>query len=156
MQALPFENLAQFVALGFTLVSGWLFGLASSSGGRKWRARYEEEAVEHAGYRDQAETDLRALNKRIQELESELRSGSAAAPVSAAAAVAAVAAAPVIAAEVAAEQHHESVAQVAAYVPDAHHPAPIEAAIAHGHEAEHADPSAEVDAHPSEPHHEHH
>lgn len=71
MQDLPFQTLTQFTALGITLIAGWFLGLASRSGGGKWRNRYTDLEMENAGYRDRAETDLRDAAKRIRELEAE-------------------------------------------------------------------------------------
>jgi hypothetical protein len=71
MQELPFHTITQLAALGLTLVAGWFLGLASSSGGRKWRERYQDLDLDHAGYRDRAETDLREAGRRIRELEAE-------------------------------------------------------------------------------------
>lgn len=81
MQDLPFQTLTQFAALGLTLIAGWLLGLASASGGRKWRERYYDEEMSNAGYRDRAETDLRDAAKRIRDLEAENASLRSAAPV---------------------------------------------------------------------------
>jgi predicted flap endonuclease-1-like 5' DNA nuclease len=89
MPDLPFQTMTQFAALGLTLVAGWLLGLASSSGGRKWRERYMEQDVENAGYRDRAENDLRDNARRIRDLEVErdrLQNELAAATAAAAAA----------------------------------------------------------------------
>jgi predicted flap endonuclease-1-like 5' DNA nuclease len=71
MHDLPFQTPTQFAALALTLIAGWLLGLGSSSGGAKWRERYEDEAGDHAGYRHQAETDLKEANRRIRDLEAE-------------------------------------------------------------------------------------
>ncbi|WP_431469791.1 hypothetical protein [Sphingosinithalassobacter sp. LHW66-3] len=71
MPELPFQTPTEFVALALTLIAGWLLGLASAPGGRKWKQLYQDEEVAHAGYRHQAETDLREANQRIRELESE-------------------------------------------------------------------------------------
>jgi hypothetical protein len=71
MHDLPFQTITQFAALGLTLIAGWFFGLASSGAGRKWRARYQELDVDHAGYRDRAERDLKDRNRRVRELEAE-------------------------------------------------------------------------------------
>jgi len=68
---LPFETLTQFVALGLALIAGWFLGLASHSGGRKWRARLQEAEIEHARYRDLAEQDLRDAHRKIRALEEE-------------------------------------------------------------------------------------
>ena len=63
--ALPFETATQFAALGLTLVGGWFLGLASRSGGAKWRERYQDEELEHARYRDEAEERIRALQAEL-------------------------------------------------------------------------------------------
>lgn len=79
MQDLPFQTLTQFAALGLTLIAGWFLGLASASGGRKWRDRYYEQEIDTAGYRDRAESDLRDAARRIRDLEAEnakLREGT--------------------------------------------------------------------------------
>lgn len=89
MQDLPFQTMTQFVALGLTLIGGWLLGLASSSGGARWRERYQDEEIEHANYRHQAENDLKEANRRVRDLEAEvarLQRDAAAAPAAAAAA----------------------------------------------------------------------
>lgn len=80
MQGLPFETLTQFAALGLTLIGGWFLGLASASGGRKWRERYYEEELANVGYRDQASSDLRENARRIRDLEAENAKLRAAAP----------------------------------------------------------------------------
>ena len=91
MPPLPFETPTQFAALAFTLIAGWLFGLASAPGGRKWRDRYEDEEIEHASYRSQAETDLREANRKVRDLEAdnerlrkEVETAAVAAPAAAA------------------------------------------------------------------------
>ena len=48
MHDLPFQSPTQFLALALTLIAGWLLGLGSSSGGAKWRERYEDEAGDAA------------------------------------------------------------------------------------------------------------
>jgi septal ring factor EnvC (AmiA/AmiB activator) len=55
-----FTTTTQYIALAVALVAGWLFGLASHPGGRKWKARYAAERDAHA-----------ATNKRVTELERE-------------------------------------------------------------------------------------
>ena len=71
MHDLPFQSPTQFTALVLTLIAGWLLGLGSSSGGRKWRDLYEEEAGDLANYRHQAETDLKEANRKIRDLQAE-------------------------------------------------------------------------------------
>ncbi|WP_288460013.1 hypothetical protein [uncultured Sphingomonas sp.] len=53
-----FTTPTQYIALAIALVAGWLFGLASHPGGKKWKARYAAERDAHA-----------AATKRIAELE---------------------------------------------------------------------------------------
>ncbi|WP_204265503.1 hypothetical protein, partial [Enterobacter hormaechei] len=70
--ALPFETATQFAALGLTLVGGWFLGLASRSGGTKWRERYQDEELEHARYRDEAEGRLHALQAELKAARSQV------------------------------------------------------------------------------------
>ncbi|WP_137863168.1 MULTISPECIES: hypothetical protein [unclassified Sphingomonas] len=79
--ALPFETATQFAALGLTLVGGWFLGLASRSGGTKWRERYQDEELEHARYRDEAEGRLHALQAELKAARSQV--SAPAAPVAA-------------------------------------------------------------------------
>lgn len=84
MQDLPFSTPTQITALVLVLIAGWLFGLASASGGRKWRQRYQDEELAYANYRRQAEIDLREANDRIHALEAEnARLGHGVAPIAA-------------------------------------------------------------------------
>lgn len=69
---LPFESATQFAALGLTLVAGWFLGLASRSGGAKWRERYQDEELEHARTRDEAEERIRALSAEVKALRGQL------------------------------------------------------------------------------------
>ncbi|MEH3158737.1 MAG: hypothetical protein PGN08_07220 [Sphingomonas taxi] len=66
-----FTTTTQFAALALCLIAGWFFGLASSSGGKKWRTRYATEREAHAGYRKQHDSALADANRRIAELERE-------------------------------------------------------------------------------------
>lgn len=59
----------QWAILFLVLVLGWLLGLASRSGGGKWRRRYEEERAEHAALREGQDARVAAANARIAELE---------------------------------------------------------------------------------------
>ena len=148
MQELPFQTLTQFAALGLTLIAGWFLGLASTSGGRKWRDRFYDEEINNAGYRDRAESDLRDAARRIRDLEAENARLRAAAPV-----VVAESAEPVR------EEGHSTAALAGAAIAGAaagaiathaveHHDAPApaepiaaEPVIAHG-DAGHAEPAA--------------
>jgi predicted flap endonuclease-1-like 5' DNA nuclease len=78
-----FTSTAQYVVLLLLLIVGWLFGLASHPGGRKWRASYNEERANHSRYRKEVEAVTRARDERIAELEREnaaLRSSHNAGP----------------------------------------------------------------------------
>ncbi|WP_204349972.1 hypothetical protein, partial [Serratia marcescens] len=70
-----------FAALGLTLVGGWFIGLASRSGGTKWRERYQDEELEHARYRDEAEGRLHARQAELKAARSQV--SAPAAPVAA-------------------------------------------------------------------------
>jgi predicted flap endonuclease-1-like 5' DNA nuclease len=76
-----FHTPTQYLVLVLCLVAGWLFGLASSSGGRKWRERHHAEEVEHRRYRDETVAELKARDLRIRELEAERDRALHAAPV---------------------------------------------------------------------------
>ncbi|WP_213981218.1 hypothetical protein [Sphingomonas sp. dw_22] len=67
MHDLPFTTPTQIVALLLTLIAGWAFGLASASGGKRWRTRYQDEQVA----RSRADAALKDANSRIRELEAE-------------------------------------------------------------------------------------
>jgi len=88
MHDLPFQTPTQWIALALTLIAGWLLGLGSASGGKRWRERFEDEEIEHASYRHQAEIDLKEANRRIRDLEAECEKLKKADPAPAAAAVA--------------------------------------------------------------------
>ena len=51
-----FTTTTQYVALAVALVAGWLLGLASHPGGRRWKQRYAEEREAHALSRRDHET----------------------------------------------------------------------------------------------------
>lgn len=74
---LPFETATQFAALGLTLVAGWFLGLASRSGGAKWRERYQDEELAHARYRDEAEERIRALQAEVKTLRGQVPAAAA-------------------------------------------------------------------------------
>lgn len=79
-----FSTPTQFLALGLVLVAGWLFGLASHSGGRKWRDLYVNEREAHAANRRAADTKHAADKARIADLDRENARLRSAAPVTAA------------------------------------------------------------------------
>jgi hypothetical protein len=90
-----FTTTTQYVALAVALVAGWLFGLASHPGGKRWKQRYAEERDAHAATRrdyDARLTDtgrghdaqLTEAKARISELERENARLAKASPVTAA------------------------------------------------------------------------
>ena len=79
-----FTTTTQYVALAIALVAGWLFGLASHPGGRKWKDRYAAERETHAANRKDFDTRLAERDTRIKELERENARLAKAAPVTAA------------------------------------------------------------------------
>jgi predicted flap endonuclease-1-like 5' DNA nuclease len=62
-----FSTPTQFAVLALCLIAGWLLGLASHPGGRKWKDRYRAEEAEHRTVRD----GLTTRDARIRELERE-------------------------------------------------------------------------------------
>lgn len=59
----------QWIIIGLVLVLGWLLGLASRSGGRRWKRAYHEERDAHAAYRRDNDLRIEAANARIAELD---------------------------------------------------------------------------------------
>jgi len=78
-----FSTPTQFAVLALLFVAGWLFGLASHPGGRKWKERYAAERDAHAANRRAAETSVAAANQRVAELERENARLAKAVPVTA-------------------------------------------------------------------------
>lgn len=64
-----FNTLNQYIVLALLFVVGWLFGLASHSGGRKWRERLKAESEQHAAYRHDTDAQLKEAQRRGAELE---------------------------------------------------------------------------------------
>ncbi|MDB5696522.1 MAG: hypothetical protein JWN21_2065 [Sphingomonas bacterium] len=64
-------NVTQWAIVALVFVAGWLLGLASHPGGRKWRERYAAERDAHAGYRKDADARLAAADTRHRELEQD-------------------------------------------------------------------------------------
>ena len=95
-----FTTMAQWVVLLLILVGGWLLGLASHPGGRRWRERYATERDAHAVTRRDADAHraevtarvvapepdprLAEAHARIADLERDHARLTAAAPVTAA------------------------------------------------------------------------
>ena len=86
----PF-TVTQWLIVALVFVAGWLLGLASHPGGRKWRDRYAAERDAHAAYRKDADARIAAADTRHRDLERDHARLATAAPVVAAP----VAAAPV-------------------------------------------------------------
>lgn len=59
----------QWIILGLVLILGWLLGLASRPGGRRWKRAYQEERDGFTAYRAENEARVKASNERIATLE---------------------------------------------------------------------------------------
>lgn len=66
-----FQTPTQFVVLALLLFAGWVFGLASSSAGKKWKQRFHDEEAAHKAYRAEVATDLKSRDARLAEVEAE-------------------------------------------------------------------------------------
>lgn len=66
-----FTTPTQWLAVAVALVAGWLFGLASHPGGRKWKVRYADERDLHGRNRKDFDARLAERDTRIKELERE-------------------------------------------------------------------------------------
>lgn len=66
-----FTTTTQYAALAVALLAGWLFGLASHPGGRKWRERFAAERDAHAATRTGLEQRLAEADARATALEQE-------------------------------------------------------------------------------------
>ena len=66
-----FSTPTQFAVLGLLLIAGWLFGLASHPGGRKWKERYLAERDANAGARRDGDARAAAAEARAVALEHE-------------------------------------------------------------------------------------
>jgi len=66
-----FSTPTQFAALALVFVAGWLFGLASHPGGKKWKARYLAERDAHAAVKKDGDVRATAAEKRAVEAERE-------------------------------------------------------------------------------------
>ncbi|ONF96255.1 hypothetical protein [Sphingomonas jeddahensis] len=78
-----FTTPTQWLALAVALIAGWLFGLASHPGGRKWKQRYADERDVHGRNRKDYDARLAERDARIKELERENARLAKAAPVAA-------------------------------------------------------------------------
>ncbi len=89
-----FTTPTQWLAVAVALVAGWLFGLASHPGGRKWKVRYADERDVHAKNRKEFDHRLAERDARIKELERENARLTKTVPVAPAAPLAQAAARP--------------------------------------------------------------
>ena len=80
---MPAFTIEQWAVIGLVFVAGWLLGLASHSGGRKWRERYAAEREAHASARRDADARVVAAEKHSADLEREHARVLAATPVAA-------------------------------------------------------------------------
>lgn len=66
-----FTTPTQWLALAVALIAGWLFGLASHPGGRKWKQRYADERDVNGRSRKDFDLQITQRETRIKELERE-------------------------------------------------------------------------------------
>ncbi len=66
-----FSTPTQFAVLALLFIAGWLFGLASHPGGRKWKTRYLAERDAHVLARKDRDGRVTASDARVAELERE-------------------------------------------------------------------------------------
>jgi hypothetical protein len=76
-----FNTPTQWLALAVALIAGWLFGLASHPGGRKWKQRYVDERDVHGRNRKEFDGRIAERDARIKELEQENARLATAVPV---------------------------------------------------------------------------
>ena len=74
-------TITEWAIVALVFVAGWLLGLASHPGGRKWRERYAAERDAHAAYRRDADARVTAAETRHRDLERDHSQVVAAAPV---------------------------------------------------------------------------
>ena len=77
-------TVTQWAIIALVFVAGWLLGLASHPGGRKWRERYAAEREAHTAARKDADARVAAAEAKHRELERDHARLAAAAPVTAA------------------------------------------------------------------------
>ena len=76
-------TIEQWAIVALVFVAGWLLGLASHGGGKKWRARYAAARAAHAPPRQAAAAPRVAAETRTAELQREHDRLRSAAPVTA-------------------------------------------------------------------------
>ncbi len=70
-----FSTPTQFAVLGLLLFAGWLFGLASHPGGRKWKERYVAERDAHAANRKTWDAEHKTLTAQADERIATAKTG---------------------------------------------------------------------------------
>ena len=70
-----FTTPTQFAACALLFVAGWLFGLASHPGGRKWKERYLAERDAHAANRKTWEAEHTTLTAQTDERVAAAKAG---------------------------------------------------------------------------------
>ena len=63
-------TVTQWAIVILVFVAGWLLGLASHPGGRKWRERYAAEREAHASVRRDADARVAALETQHRDAEA--------------------------------------------------------------------------------------
>ncbi|GAA0733397.1 hypothetical protein GCM10009106_15980 [Sphingomonas japonica] len=81
-----FSTPTQFAVLAVCLIAGWLFGLASAPGGKKWKERLRAEEAAHRETRAEIATRDARLREIERERDAALQNRDRAAPVAAASA----------------------------------------------------------------------
>ena len=78
-----FTTPTQWLALAVALIAGWLLGLASHPGGRKWKQRYVDERDVHGRTRKDLDARIADQDARIAELTRENERLARATPIAA-------------------------------------------------------------------------
>ncbi|MBW4331502.1 hypothetical protein KY084_11550 [Stakelama sp. CBK3Z-3] len=71
MNGFIFHTPTQIVILVLVLVAGWLFGLASHPGGRRWKQRYRDLELKTRRYHEERDAELAARDREIAELRAQ-------------------------------------------------------------------------------------
>ncbi|GGO94674.1 hypothetical protein [Stakelama pacifica] len=71
MSEFPIHSASQIAILLLVLVAGWLFGLASHPGGKRWKQRYRELEAETRPLREEHRAEIAARDREIAELRAE-------------------------------------------------------------------------------------
>lgn len=70
-----FSTPTQFAVCGLLLIAGWLFGLASHPGGRKWKERYVAERDAHAANRKAWDAEHKTLTTQTDDRIATAKTG---------------------------------------------------------------------------------